>query len=70
MKALTTVAGLSEAIGKATRSAKVCVAGSLPVVDPCIDVEGLGTIKFPLKPTMVRNRMIFILVGGIWLFTA
>ena len=47
----TTVEWLSKAIGQATRSAKFCVVGCLPVVDPGIEVEGLGTIKLPLKRT-------------------
>jgi hypothetical protein len=44
-----TVERLSKAIGQATKSAKFCVAGSLPVVDPDIEVEGVGTITLPLK---------------------
>jgi hypothetical protein len=51
----TTVEWLANAIGEATRSAKFCVAGSLPVVDPQIEVEGLGPIKLPLKPTMAKK---------------
>src|SRR5438876_1956959 len=49
MSALTTARRLSEAISQATKSSKFCVAGCLPVVDPGIEVDGLGAIKFPLK---------------------
>jgi len=45
----TTVEWLSKAIGQATKAAKFCIAGSLPVVDPGIEVEGVGTIPLPLK---------------------
>ncbi|HEV3259068.1 MAG TPA: 2OG-Fe(II) oxygenase [Gemmataceae bacterium] len=45
----TTVEWLSTAIGQATRAAKFCVVGCLPVDDPGIEVEGLGTITLPLK---------------------
>ncbi len=51
----TTVERLSKAIGQATRSAKFCVVGCLPVVDPCIEVEGLGAIKLPLKRTTAKE---------------
>ena len=47
MNASATARRLSEAIRQATRSAKVCVAGGLPVVDPGIAVDGLGTNKLP-----------------------
>src|SRR6266567_3823627 len=49
MNASTTARRLSEAIGQATRSAKFCVAGCLPDVEPGIEVDGLGAIKLPLK---------------------
>ncbi len=49
MSASITARSLSEAIGQATRTSKFCVAGSLPVVDPGIEVDGLGAIKLPLK---------------------
>src|SRR6266568_1218941 len=55
MSASTTARRLSEAIGQATRSAKFCVAGCLPVVDPGIEVDGLGAIKLPLKPAMAKK---------------
>jgi disulfide oxidoreductase YuzD len=50
-----TVEWLANAIGRATRSAKFCVAGGLPVVDPGIDVNGLGVIKFPLKTSAAKK---------------
>jgi len=40
---------LATAIGQATRSAKFLVAGRLPVVDPGLDIEGLGRVPVPLK---------------------
>ena len=51
----TTVEWLSTAIGQATRSAKFCVVGCLPVVDPGIEVEGLGAVKLPLKRTTAKE---------------
>ena len=55
MNASTTVRRLAEAIGQATRSAKFCVAGRLPAVDPGIEVDGLGAIKLPLKPATAKK---------------
>src|SRR5947209_17487316 len=49
MSVSTTARRLSEAISQATRSAKFCVAGCLPVVDPGLEVDGLGAIRLPLK---------------------
>ncbi|MBY0514000.1 MAG: 2OG-Fe(II) oxygenase, partial [Gemmataceae bacterium] len=40
---------LATAIGQATRSAKFCAAGDLSVVDPGLDVDGLGRVPVPLK---------------------
>ena len=51
----TTIEWLADAIGEATRSAKFCVSGGLPVADPGIEVEGLGAIKLPLKPAMAKK---------------
>jgi hypothetical protein len=50
-----TVEWLANAIGQATRSAKFCVVGGLPVVDPDIEVDGLGAIKLPLKQTAAKK---------------
>lgn len=50
-----TVEWLANAIGQATRTAKFCVAGGLPVVDPDIEVDGLGAIKLPLKQTAAKK---------------
>src|SRR6516162_1856 len=55
MSASTTARRLSQAIGQATRSARFCVAGNLPVVDPGIEVDGLGAVKLPLKPAMAKK---------------
>jgi hypothetical protein len=46
---------LAEAIGQATRSSRFCVVGRLPVVDPGIEVDGLGVVKLPLKPAMAKK---------------
>ena len=51
----TIVKWLLTAIGQATRSAKFCVVGCLPVVDPGIEVEGLGAITLPLKRTTAKE---------------
>jgi hypothetical protein len=51
----TTVQWLSKEIGKATRSAKFCVAGCLPGVDPGLEVDGLGVIKLPLKRATAKE---------------
>ncbi len=50
-----TVQWLSDAIGQATRSAKFCVAGCLPAVDPGLEVEGLGPLAIPLKRGMAKE---------------
>src|SRR5262249_31123390 len=55
MNASSTARWLSEAIGQATKSCKFCVAGCLPVVDPGIEVDGLGAIRLPLKRTMAKQ---------------
>src|SRR5260370_9151373 len=55
MNASTTARRLSEAIDQATKSCKFCVAGCLPVVDPGIEVDGLGAIKLPLKRTKTKE---------------
>ncbi len=50
-----TVKRLTTAIGQATRSAKFCVVGCLPFVDPGLEVEGLGAITLPLKRTTAKE---------------
>ena len=47
----STIKRLSNAIGKATKSAKFSVSGTLSLVDPGLDVDGVGRIKFPLMRT-------------------
>jgi predicted 2-oxoglutarate/Fe(II)-dependent dioxygenase YbiX len=51
----TIVERLAKAIGQATRSSKFCITGCLSVVDPGIEVEGLGTLTFPLKRTTAKE---------------
>jgi hypothetical protein len=51
----TTVEWLSSAIRQATKSAKFCVVGCLPVADPGIKADGLGTITLPLKRTTAKE---------------
>src|SRR4051812_21878322 len=55
MNASTTARWLSEAIGQATRSARFCVAGSLPAVDPGIVVDGLGVVRLPLQRGIAKK---------------
>ncbi len=50
----TTVEWLSAAITQATKSAKFCVSGIFPIVDPGLDVAGLGPIQLPLNPRMAK----------------
>jgi hypothetical protein len=45
----SSVERLATAMRQATRSVKFLVAGRLPVVDPGLDVEGLGRVPVPLK---------------------
>jgi hypothetical protein len=49
MSRSSVVEWLSEAVGRATRSAKYCVSGCMPIVDPGLEVEGLGPMAIPLK---------------------
>jgi hypothetical protein len=55
MNDASTVARLAKALGHATRSAKFCAVGSLPALDPGLDVEGLGAVKFPLKRATAKE---------------
>lgn len=55
MDSSATVQWLSKAILQATRSAKYCVTGGLPAVDPGIEVYGLGPVKLPLKGTTAKE---------------
>jgi hypothetical protein len=54
MDKANTVKWLSAAIEQATRSAKFCVTGCLPAVDPGLEVGDLGAIKLPLKRTTAK----------------
>ncbi len=56
MPAATPARWLSEAIGQATKSCKFCVSGFLPA-NPVIEVDGLGVIKLPLKPAMLKKLL-------------
>src|SRR5262249_50071567 len=55
MNASTTARQLSEAVRHATRSARFCVAVTLPGVDPGIEVKGLGALKLPLKRARAKE---------------
>src|SRR3984885_12938682 len=55
MNAATTASWLSEAIAQATRSARFCVAGCLPVCDPGLEVDGLGVVQVPLKRGLAKT---------------
>ncbi|HJT34204.1 MAG TPA: 2OG-Fe(II) oxygenase [Pirellulales bacterium] len=54
MSRSATVEWLTEAIGDAAKYARFCVSGCLPVVDPGIEVKGLGPIELPLKPKTAK----------------
>ncbi len=45
----TTVERLTEAIAEAKKSANFCAAGSLPVIDPGLEIEPLGKVDLPLS---------------------
>lgn len=51
----SSVERLAAAIGQATRSAKFVVTGRLPVVDPGLDIEGLGRLSVPLKRGLAKS---------------
>ncbi len=55
MSTSITARSLSETVARATRSAKFCVTGSLPAVNPGIVVDGLGAIRIPLKRGMAKE---------------
>jgi hypothetical protein len=55
MSVSTTARRLAEAIGQAAKASKFCVAGCLPAVDPGIEVDGLGPIRFPLRPATAKK---------------
>jgi hypothetical protein len=46
---------LSNAISVSIRAAKFCCGGTIPNVDPCIEVDNVGALKFPLKPKAVKS---------------
>lgn len=46
---------LSEAIRQATRSAKFCVGGEFPRVDPEIHISDLGRVAVPLKSAQAKE---------------
>lgn len=50
----TSIAWLTNAVELATKSVKFCVLGNLPGVDPGLEVDGVGAIRPPLKPKMVK----------------
>lgn len=54
MSDLVTIEWLSTAIAQASRSARFCVSGRFPIVDLGLDVQGLGPIKLPLKPSLAK----------------
>jgi hypothetical protein len=55
MSASSTARWLSEAVSRATRSARFCVTGCLPVSDPGLEVGGLGFVRVPLKRGMAKQ---------------
>lgn len=53
---------LEAAIGRANRSAKFCVSGCLPKVDPGLVVDEVGAVRLPAKPAIVKK---LIAVGKV-----
>jgi hypothetical protein len=52
---LQTIEWLSSAIREAKRSSAFCMDGCLPVVDPAIEVKGLGPVQLPLNPKSAKE---------------
>lgn len=50
-----TIAWLTKAIEQAAATARFCVAGSLPDIDPGLDVDGLGRVQVPLKRGIAKQ---------------
>lgn len=46
---------LSKEVSQAARSAKFCTSGCLPDVDPGLEVENLGAVRFPLKQAVSKQ---------------
>ena len=38
----------------ASKAAKFCVSGCLPIADPGIEIDELGALPIPLKPKSIR----------------
>jgi hypothetical protein len=55
MSASTAARRLAEAVGQATKSSRSCVAGCLAVVNPGIEVDGLGAVALPLKRGVAKK---------------
>lgn len=49
-----TVEWVSAAVAQATKSTKFCVSGRFPIVEPGLEVEGLGPAELPLKPRIAK----------------
>ena len=52
---VATVERLTAAITKATRSVRFSTSGTLPDIDPGLEVEGLGPVALPLEPSVARQ---------------
>lgn len=48
---------LSDAISASIRAANFCCGGTMPNVDPCIEVDNVGALKLPLKPKAVKSLL-------------
>lgn len=55
MNAAATARWLANAIGQVVKSSKFCVAGTMPAVQPDIEVDGLGAIRLPLRPALAKK---------------
>ena len=51
----STVDWMTKAITKATRSARFSAGGTLPKIDPRLEVDGLGPVKLPLTPKVAKQ---------------
>jgi len=49
------IAWMTTAIGQASQSNTFCVGGTLSLMNPGLEVAGVGPVKLPLKPTMAKS---------------
>lgn len=49
------IAWMTTAIEQASQLNMFCVGGTLPLINPGLEVVGVGPVKLPLKPTMAKS---------------